>query len=163
MPVLKTILFTLVAPTTATILVPYLLLTKLKGFPSIDLGPFKYIGLIPIILGAIFYLWSAWHFAFTGRGTPAPIDPPKIVVTRGLYRHVRNPMYMGIVSIILGEFILFGFLALLILALLMWIVFHTFVILYEEPHLKKTFGAGYEEFRNSIPRWIPRLTSRKKN
>jgi len=163
MPILKTILFTLIAPTTATILVPYLLLTKLKGFPSVNLGSFKYIGLLLILSGAVFYFWSAWHFAFTGKGTPAPIDPPKIVVTRGLYRHVKNPMYVGNFSILLGEFILFGSLALLLFALLIWIAFHTFVTLYEEPHLRKTFGAGYEEYRNSVPRWIPRFASRKKN
>ena len=81
--------------------------------------------------GAALYLWCAWAFVTAGQGTPAPVDPPKRLVATGLYRMVRNPMYVGIVLILLGESIVFASLTLLGYAVLVWLCCHLFVVLYE--------------------------------
>jgi len=79
-------------------------------------------------------------------------------VVTGLYRYVRNPIYVAVVAVILGQGILFGDLRLLIYGALLWLAFHAFVLAYEEPVLAESFGAQYEDFRANVPRWIPRLT-----
>jgi protein-S-isoprenylcysteine O-methyltransferase Ste14 len=113
-----------------------------------------------IASGAAFYLWCAWEFAAAGLGTPAPIDPPKVLVARGLYRVVRNPMYVGVLLVLLGESLVFGSWALLRYAVLVWLCFHLFVVLYEEPALRRKFGASYEGYRKRVWRWTPRLPPR---
>lgn len=151
---LGTLLFTVLVPGTAVIGIPYFLL-GLDWLPGNDIGVLRFFGLIPIIVGGIFYLWNAWDFTFTGRGTPAPVYAPRKLVTGRLYRRVRNPMYVGITSILLGESLLFMSLILLGYALFFWLIFHLFVVFYEEPHLEKIFGAQYREYREKVPRWIP--------
>src|SRR5262249_25101881 len=108
-------------------------------------------------IGAIILLWSFWNFLREGRGTPAPIDPPKELVAVGFYRYVRNPMYVGIFLTLIGHFLWFGYWGLLIYAFVVFFCFNAFVILYEEPTLKRKFGAAYEEYCKRVPRWIPRL------
>ncbi|HLW60359.1 MAG TPA: isoprenylcysteine carboxylmethyltransferase family protein [bacterium] len=152
MSVLKTLVFTILVPGTVTVVIPrYLLAVGAEAAI-----PFGLIGALPIALGAACYLWCAWDFASAGRGTPAPIDPPKVLVTRGLYRVVRNPMYVGAVLILLGESVLFASATLLTYALLAWVVVHLFVVFYEEPTLHRKFGISYENYRKAVPRWIPR-------
>jgi protein-S-isoprenylcysteine O-methyltransferase Ste14 len=141
-------------PGTVTILVPYWLLSSSPS-PPLSAGPFRYFGLIPILIGAAIYFWCAWDFTFAGRGTPAPIDPPKELVVRGLYRYVRNPMYVGILSILLGEALLFSSRRLLVYTVIVFTLFFLFVTIYEEPHLKKKFGEPYRRYCNSVPRWLP--------
>ena len=153
----KTLIFTLVGPGSFTVWIPYFLLSS-----HVELFPFKAqafrpVGAVLMALGVVFYGWCAWNFAFVGRGTPAIIDPPKKLVLRGLYRFVRNPMYIGMSLIMMGESLFFSSSTLGVYALLIWIGFHLFVLCYEEPHLKKKFGASYEEYCRTIPRWIPRL------
>jgi Phospholipid methyltransferase len=97
------------------------------------------------------------RFALQGLGTPAPISPTRHLVVTGLYRHVRNPMYVSVVSLIVGQGLLFGNLRVLEYGFAVWLAFHLFVLLYEEPTLRSTFGAGYEAFCANVPRWIPRL------
>src|SRR6266508_605882 len=104
---LKTLLFTILVPGTVTVLVPYLLLSWDVQIFSFELGPIRFLGLPPFLLGAVTYLWCRWDFTFTGRGTPAPIAPPKELVAKGLYRYVRNPMSVGITLVLLGEGLLF--------------------------------------------------------
>jgi protein-S-isoprenylcysteine O-methyltransferase Ste14 len=154
---LKTLLFTALAPGTVTVLVPYLLLSWDIQIFSFELGPIRYVGLPPILLGAVAYLWCAWDFTFTGRGTPAPIDPPKRLVVKGLYRYVRNPMYVGITLILLGEALLFESAVLFLYAGFLLVCAHLFIVYYEEPTLRRLFGASYESYRNSVARWTPRL------
>jgi protein-S-isoprenylcysteine O-methyltransferase Ste14 len=154
---LKNILFLLVAPTSVTILSPWLLLKYLGGHLAFDIGAAKFIGIPLIILGAAIYLWCDWNFAVTGKATPAPIDAPKVLVVNGLFTRVRNPFYIGIVTVLIGEAILFQSGVLLIFAAVMWAAFHSFVMFYEEPHLRKTFGASYAEYCKKTPRWIPRF------
>jgi protein-S-isoprenylcysteine O-methyltransferase Ste14 len=158
MPIwIKTLLFTILVPGTATVGVPYLLLLHAPAWSSFNLGPLRYGGVAPVIAGALGYLWCAWEFTFTGRGTPAPLDPPKVFVATGLYRVVRNPMYVSVLLVLLGEALLFESWALLAYALVFWGCAHLFVLYYEEPTLKKKFGLSYENYLLAIPRWLPKL------
>ena len=95
-------------------------------------------------------------FATAGRGTPFPLDPPRQLVTRGLYRYVRNPMYWGAGMFLLGEAILFASWPIVAYLGALWLGVHLFVVFYEEPTLTRTFGASYEEFLRTVPRWVPR-------
>jgi len=102
-------------------------------------------------------IWCFWDFLVKGHGTPAPIDPPKELVAVGFYRYTRNPMYVGILLVLIGHFLWFGFWNLLVYAVVVFIAFNSFVILYEEPNLKNKFGAVYDDYCRRVPRWIPRL------
>ena len=150
-PLIRTVIFTVLAPGTVTIYVPYRLLPG----GDFDLGAGRYAGIPLIAFGAAVYLWCAWNFAWVGLGTPAPIDPPKKLVARGLYRYVRNPMYVGVLSILLGESLFFESLRVLGFALFALVASHLFVICYEEPTLRRKFGADYEDYCRTVPRWIP--------
>jgi protein-S-isoprenylcysteine O-methyltransferase Ste14 len=152
MSVLKTLVFTILVPGTVTVVIP----RQLLGIGARAAIPLGLIGALPIALGAACYLWCAWDFASFGQGTPAPIDPPKVLVARGLYRVVRNPMYVGVLLIVLGESLLFASATLLGYALLIWVIAHLFVVFYEEPILRRKFGTSYETYRRTVPRWIPR-------
>lgn len=156
----KTVIFTLLVPGTVTVLVPYWILRHRHSALMACTSPknlFSYLGVGGIALGAAVSLWCAWDFAVKGRGTPAPIDPPKELLVSGLYRYVRNPMYIGILLILLGEAFLFCSLALLFYSVIMLVVFHLFVVLYEEPTLAKKFGESYRRYCLEVPRWLPRF------
>ncbi len=120
--------------------------------------PIRFAGVILIGLGAAGLLDSFVRFAVQGLGTPAPVFPTRHLVVTGLYRYVRNPMYVAVLSAILGQALLFADLRLLEYAALVWLLFHLFVLVYEEPTLRASFGAEYELFCAEVPRWIPRLT-----
>lgn len=150
---IKTLLFTMVAPGTVTVLIPYLLL---EPDAKLNMAGGRLLGILPIGLGALTYCSCAWRFAFEGFGTPAPIDPPKVLVAKGLYRLVRNPMYVGVGLVLLGESIFFASPRLLVYALCAGLISHLFVVFCEEPTLKKKFGAQYSEYCRAVPRWIPR-------
>ena len=122
--VIKTLIFTILVPGTITVVIPY----RLLGPGAKIASGFGLLGVLPIALGVMAYLWCAWDFATAGHGTPAPIDPPKILVARGLYQVVRNPIYVGVLLILLGESLLFMSLPILYYALGMWPFFHLFVI-----------------------------------
>jgi protein-S-isoprenylcysteine O-methyltransferase Ste14 len=110
-----------------------------------------------ITLGATIYLWTVWDFANFGRGTPLPIDAPKTLVVRGLYQYVRNPMYIGVILVILGWAGIFAHGWLVLYALSVGILVHLFVVAYEEPRLKELFGEEYETYRAAVGRWVPRI------
>jgi len=156
---LKTLVFTFVAPGTVTVLLPYFILTRTEPW---SLGSIRYVGLPILCLGVAIYAWCAWSFTFKGRGTPAPIDPPKILVVEGLYRFVRNPMYVGVLTILAGEVIWFASPILLVYAGCLAGLFHGFIRLYEEPKLLDLFGGQYTAYRNEIPRWWPRFPRRNR-
>jgi len=153
---LKTLIFTIVVPGTVTVLIPYWLLSSRPARPSWEFGVYRYLGVIPILTGAAIYFRCAWDFMFAGRGTPAPIDPPKELVVRGLYRYVRNPMYVGILTLLLGEAVLFESRALLEYAGWAFLLFYLWVLVYEEPALRRKFGESYQRYCQAVPRWIPR-------
>ena len=150
---LKTLIFTILVPCTVTIYVPRWLLAT-EQFHSFDLGLARYFGLVLMILGAAIYGWCAWDFTFTGKGTPAPIDPPKELVVRGLYRYTRNPMYVGVLTVLLGETLWFGSRRLLGYTAAVALLFHLFITLYEEPVLQRSFGDAYQRYRATVPRWL---------
>ncbi|MBA2564198.1 MAG: isoprenylcysteine carboxylmethyltransferase family protein [Gemmatimonadetes bacterium] len=156
MTALKTVLWSVFVPGAVTIVVPYLLLSSdVESFPVRPALP-RFIGLMPIAVGALLYLWCAWDFTFAGKGTPAPFDPPREMVVRGLYRHVRNPMYVAALLMLTGEAILFQSVMVLAYAAVVFSVFHLWVVLYEEPALRRRFEASYERYCMKVPRWIPR-------
>ena len=101
------------------------------------------------------YLWCALDFTFTGKGTPAPVDPPKELVRRGLYRYVRNPMYLGITILLFGEALLWESSVLFTYTAVVFLSFYLFVILYEEPLLRRKFGESYQRYCELVPRWLP--------
>jgi len=160
MLLLRAAIFTLLIPGTVTVLVPYVLLhSDLDS--AVRIPPMlRVVGLVPLAAGITVYLWCVWDFAASGRGTPAPYDPPCVLVTRGLYAFVRNPIYVGIVSIIFGEALLFDSIAVLGYGALLLVLFHLRVLLYEEPQLRRKFGASYDEYCHSVSRWFPRKTRR---
>jgi protein-S-isoprenylcysteine O-methyltransferase Ste14 len=135
----------------------YIPLAFLRRGPQLETGIFAYLAFLLWAIGAVILLWSFWNFLRQGRGTPAPIDPPKEMVATGFYRYVRNPMYVGVLAIIVGHFLWFGHWNLLIYAMIVFLAFHTFVTYYEEPTLKRKFGAAYEDYLRKVPRWIPRF------
>ena len=107
--------------------------------------------------GVSVLLDSFARFALQGLGTPAPIFPTRHLVVSGLFRHVRNPMYVAVVALILGQGLFFGNIRVLEYGVAIWVGFFLFVLLYEEPTLRKSFGPEYEEFCANVPRWIPHL------
>lgn len=155
---LGTLFFAAVAPGTVLWLVPLVVLQVAPGAMLPDWV--KWAGLVPLVPGAALLVDSFVRFVTRGRGTPAPLAPPKRLVATGFYRWVRNPMYVGIVLVLLGEALLFRSAGLLGYAALMWLVFHLFVTLYEEPHLQRAFGTSYDDYRRAVPRWIPRPVGR---
>jgi protein-S-isoprenylcysteine O-methyltransferase Ste14 len=156
MTALKTLIWSVFAPGIAVVLVPYLLLTSRVQLVAVKLSSFRYVGIVPILLGACFYLWCAWDFTFVGKGTPAPFDPPKKIVVTGLYRFVRNPIYVAVILVVVGEAILFESIVLLIYALILFLGFDLWVRYYEEPSLRRRFGESYEGYCRKASRWIPR-------
>jgi protein-S-isoprenylcysteine O-methyltransferase Ste14 len=153
-PILNTILFTIFVPGTVAVLVPRWLE---GGFPSSPSGPLTWFGALIVVVGASIYFRCAWEFAVRGLGTPAPIAPTKFLVVTALHRYVRNPMYIGVALVVVGESLFFRRPHLAVYAASMLLVAHLFVIFYEEPTLHRQFGESYDEYRRSVPRWIPRL------
>jgi protein-S-isoprenylcysteine O-methyltransferase Ste14 len=153
----KTLIFTVLVPGTVAVLIPYRLGSSVAATGNLPIGSFRYSGVGLIVAGALIYFWCAWDFTFAGRGTPAPIDPPKELVVRGLYKFVRNPMYVGVLSVLLGEAVLFEARVLFGYAGLLFVLFFAFVVLYEEPALGRKFGTSYQRYRDVVPRWIPRM------
>jgi len=156
--VLGSALFFVIAPLVLAGFVPWWVTHWEFRPPFFDLQATRAVGMLLIAAGLPGLIDSFARFALQGLGTPAPIAPPQNLVVTGLYRYVRNPMYVAVVAVILGQGILFGDWRLLIYGGLMWLAFHAFVLAYEEPVLAESFGAQYEDFRANVPRWIPRLT-----
>jgi protein-S-isoprenylcysteine O-methyltransferase Ste14 len=149
--VLKNLLFTVVVPGTVAVYVPLLIVRDQAAASRL----WTAAAIILFLAGGSIYSWCVWDFASFGRGTPAPIDAPKKLVARGLYRYSRNPMYVGVLTTILGWATLFKAPRLLVYALCVGLCFHLFVVLYEEPHLQELFGGSYEDYRARVGRWLP--------
>jgi protein-S-isoprenylcysteine O-methyltransferase Ste14 len=150
------LVFLLLAPGVVVGLVPWWishwqLRPALLGFPG-----FRYLGAALIFLGIPMLLDSFARFAIQGIGTPAPVMPTEQLVVTGLYRHLRNPMYVGVTAAVLGEGLLLGNVRVLEYGIAVWFAFQLFVCGYEEPKLRRTFPAEYLEFCQRVPRWIPR-------
>jgi protein-S-isoprenylcysteine O-methyltransferase Ste14 len=118
------------------------------------------VGILLMGLGGGLALVCVAIFAVRGRGTPAPFDPPREFVATGPYRWVRNPMYVGGFLLLAGYALCAGSAEALVVAFGMLAAAHLFVVLYEEPSLRRRFGAGYEAYLRRTPRWLPRLRGR---
>lgn len=155
---LKTFVFTLIAPGAVWGLIPWLILRGISVSLPDRWGLGQWLGVAAGLLGFSIYAWTASDFIRIGKGTPAPIFPTRQLVVKGLYRFVRNPMYLGVLTGLAGEVIFFQTIWLLLYMGAVWTVIHLFVIFYEEPTLQKSFGAPYTHYRRHVRRWIPRLT-----
>ena len=154
MTALKSLLFLILAP---GLVAGYIPLVLLRRGPQVETGVLAYLAIPLWIIGGVILLWSFWNFLIQGRGTPAPVDPPKELVAVGFYRYVRNPMYVGVLAIIIGHFLWFEYWNLLVYAVIVFLAFNTFVSYYEEPTLKRKFGKSYEDYLQKVPRWIPKF------
>jgi protein-S-isoprenylcysteine O-methyltransferase Ste14 len=131
------------------------------GRTDLDMtSPASLLGLVSIGLGIMLLAASIFEFARSGRGTLSPVDPPRRLVVRGLYRYVRNPMYLSVTTIALGEALLIRSTTLAVYCAVWFAGANLFVIGYEEPTLHRLFGASYDEYTQQVGRWLPRLGSR---
>ena len=149
---LKNLLFTFVVPGTVGVYLPLILSRGRMPTSGLMLA----LATVLFAIGSSIYAWCVFDFGSFGRGTPAPIDPPKKLVTRGLYRYSRNPMYVGVLTVVFGWAILYRSRGVAVYALVIALCFYSFVVFFEEPILRKRFGAEYERYCGEVPRWLGR-------
>ena len=157
--VLASTFFLVLVPGTVVGLVPWWISGWRVEPPLAGFAPIRLLGALLVAAGVAVLLDSTARFALQGLGTPAPVLPTRHLVVTGLYRNVRNPMYVAVVSAIAGQGLILGNIRVLGYGALVWLGCHLFVLGYEEPVLRATFGADYEAFRAAVPRWLPRLRS----
>jgi len=151
-------------PFTVLVIIPVLLLMFTRGFRfGWGLGlPYNAIviciGSVTIMAGLCLLIATNVLFISIGKGTLAPWAPPKKLVVNGPYRYVRNPMISSVLMVLLGESIVFGSMAILIWFVVFFFIDHMYFVLWEEPELVKRFGDDYLQYKNNVPRWIPRLS-----
>jgi protein-S-isoprenylcysteine O-methyltransferase Ste14 len=151
------LLFFVLAPGVVAGFIPWLLTA---GYGE-DFSPhleILFLAAVLIVAGVAVLVHAFGRFVAEGRGTPAPIAPTEKLVVGGIYRYVRNPMYVAVVCVILGQALLFGSLMVLIWAIIAGTAMATFVRIYEEPVLSERYGTQYDVYRNAVPGWLPRIT-----
>jgi len=151
-----TILFVILVPGTVIVLVPRLLSGWAIHPPLLGWAPTRWIGLALLLLALPVFLDFLVGFVREGRGTPAPVAPPEHLVVGGAFRYVRNPGYAAVVSLVVGQGLFLGSSAVLAYAACLALGFHLFVVLYEEPTLRRQFGDEYAAYCRRVPRWLPR-------
>ncbi|MEK7251535.1 MAG: isoprenylcysteine carboxylmethyltransferase family protein [Bacteroidota bacterium] len=166
---MRAILFTVLIPGTIAVYIPRGLARTYSA--QFDPGLFRYVGLLLMLSGFLFYLLSAIAFLIKGGGTPAiwftkPLrfligEEPGKLVSDSLYRFTRNPMYLGVVGFVLGEALWFELSVLLTYSVVLWLCFHFVVAYIEEPHLREREGKTYEEYLKAVPRWIGFRSAKK--
>ena len=154
---LGSMVFLVLVPGSVGVLVPWWISRwRFEAAPPWFL-PVRVLGALLIAAGLAVAVDSFLRFALQGLGTPAPFLPPRRLVVTGFYRFVRNPMYLAGLSVLFGQSLLFANLLLLAYAAVFWLGWHTFVLVYEEPKLRRTFGPDYAAYCAHVPRWRPRL------
>lgn len=151
----ETLLFTVLVPGTVTIWLPR---NWLRIWGDTSPAPWTLwhdAALVPLTLGLAIYARCVWDFAARGRGIPAPLDHPKQLVVSGLYRYVRNPMYVGVLLVLLGEALFFQSVPFLEYTLIWFAFVNVAVLVYEEPNLRRKFGDSYDRYCGSVRRWMP--------
>jgi protein-S-isoprenylcysteine O-methyltransferase Ste14 len=156
---LRSLLWTILLPGVVAGYVPWRFFGLRQA--EITFSPSHLPGLLCVGVGIVLLAACIFEFARSGRGTLSPIDPPRRLVVRGLYRYVRNPMYLSVTMILLGEVLLTGLRALAVYWALWFVAANLFVIGYEEPTLHRLFGPSYEEYRRNVGRWLPRRPSHR--
>lgn len=149
--------FLVIAPGFVAGVVPWWISRWRVAAPYFGMPLFRFVGGMLITLGSLGLLDSFVRFALQGMGTPAPVFPTRHLVVTGLYRYVRNPMYVAVAITILGQGLILGNVTLLEYGGIVWLLFHVFVLVYEEPTLMASFGSEYKSFCAGVPRWIPHL------
>ena len=152
---LKTLLFTIFVPGTVAVAIPQLL-ARWRRHPELPIGKRsgRWLGNLSLVSGAMIYAHTAFQFSTEGDGTPSPTDEPDELVTGGLYAYSRNPMYVGVLLVILGQALRRRSVAILWWGAGVWIGFHNRVIGFEEPHLAEKHGDAYEQYQERVPRWF---------
>jgi protein-S-isoprenylcysteine O-methyltransferase Ste14 len=159
-PAIGTLVFVLTVPGTVVGIVPFLLSRWVLAPPLLGSGVTRWLGVVLIVCAAPVFLDFVIRFAREGRGTPAPIAPTRYLVVGGSFQYVRNPGYIAVVSLLVGQGLLFGSVEILFYATIIALMFHAFVLAYEEPTLRGQFGVAYDVYCREVPRWIPRLRPR---
>ena len=152
---LRNLLFTLLQPGVVVVLLPYLILTS-RGdeLPPANWSITHFAGTALIIAGGVIMVTCILRFITEGKGTISPLDPTKKLIVRGLYRYSRNPMYVGVMLILTGETLFWWSPALALYAAVVFIAFNLFILLHEEPRLRRVFGPEYESYMRQVRRWI---------
>lgn len=155
-PLVKTVVMAAFWTALWGVILPQVMLLSEFWWPVWKLGAWRYVALTPLALGAAMTYFSVWQFAIEGAGTPAPFDPPKKLMARGFYRYVRNPIYVGLLLVVLSELVLVNAVSLQWLAIVAGLTagVHGLVVFYEEPVLRKKFGVEYEEYLKTVRRGI---------
>lgn len=152
---LRNLLFTILQPGVVTVLFPYLILRwQGQAFLPERWSILNVIGLCLMLIGLSILLSCILRFATEGKGTISPLDPTKNLVAKGLYRYSRNPMYLGAMTLLIGETLFSSSLALAIYAVVVFIAFNLFILFHEEPRLRRDFGNEYEEYCQRVSRWL---------
>ena len=159
---LGTIIFIFFLVPIFIIWIPYEILSASGNDIEWNIGVPQLVGLMLISLGGVSYIWCSVSFVIYAKGTPIPFTPTKELVVTGLYRFVRNPLYIAGTLVLSGETLLFQSKGIFIYTIIMFGIFHVHVLI-EETHLENTFGIKYIQYRRSVPRWIPRFKSYKGN
>jgi protein-S-isoprenylcysteine O-methyltransferase Ste14 len=155
--ILGTLIFVPLVPGTVVGLVPYLLSGWRLAPPLFDRVASRVLGAAIFLLALPVFVNFLMRFVREGHGTPAPMAPPERLVVGGAFQRVRNPAYVAVISMVVGQGLFFASAPILLYAALLAIAFHLFVVLYEEPTLRRQFGAEYEAYCRRVPRWIPRI------
>lgn len=154
---LITVIFIFIVPGTFAVYLPWAIAGGRMGPPFLGLEATRWLGWTLVAGGALVVLEAQARFVWKGFGTPAPIAPPSKLVVSGFYRHVRNPMYVAVTWLAIGEALVYANAWLFAYTGFLVVVFHLFVLAYEEPTLRRKFPADYPAFFAAVPRWIPRL------
>ena len=154
---LGTLFFLVIIVPIFMIWIPRTILLSPSQIYEFDIGKIRYLGLIAILLGSAIYVTCSGVFLFIGRSSPIPFTQTNKLIVEGIYRYVRNPLYIAGVLVLVGEAVLFQSIGIFIYCLVMFGIFYVHVIM-EETFLENKFSVEYDQYRNSVPRWIPRLT-----
>ena len=153
--VIEAILFTLLVPGAVAFWLPLVVLDTSKLDVPRAWSVAQFVALVPLTVGAAVYGRCVWDFVTRGRGIPMPIDHPKQLVVSGLYRYVRNPMYLGVLFFLLGEALYLRYPAFVLYTAIWFGFVNLFVLLYEEPNLRRKFGESYTRYTAAVGRWVP--------
>ncbi len=152
---LRNLLFTILQPGLVAGLIPFLLLwVSGKNYVPVSWTASQYFGIGFMVFGFCIMLICIMRFATEGKGTLSPADPTKKLVVKGLYKYSRNPMYVGVITLLIGEAIFWGSWILAGYAVLVFVAFQLFILLHEEPRLRRDFGKEYAEYREKVRRWV---------
>ena len=155
---LGSLLFFVIAPGTLAVYLPWSITDWHLKPAFLGLDALRVVGAALVFLGLIAVVESFARFVWKGFGTPAPVAPPTRLVVTGFYRWVRNPIYVGLIAIIIGEALILGDERMLVYAAILWLFFHFWVVGVEAPELSHSFGDAFATDKANVPRWLPRLT-----